>query len=198
MIPMPLLRENIDGAPLESSSIKAYLMRHGESEANRLNLTGLDLPLTDKGRRQARETPLPDGITTVVSSTLCRARETADIVASRLGLTVAAEMPEFNELSFGRYEGREVDEWLNGMYLNDLSGLFEQVGDDDAEARARQALSALRQLPDGTLVVTSATLLRCMVGVTLTGRVASLSELPSMGNCFVLEYDAATDSFSWD
>ena len=175
-----------------------YLMRHGESEANRLGLSGMDMPLTDKGRRQAHETPLPDGITQVVSSTLRRAKETAEIVAERLGLPSPTVLPEFDELSFGRYEGKLVDDWLNSMYLNDLGGMFEQIGGDDAEARAREALVVLNGLPDGTLVVTSATLLRCMVGVSLTGRVMSLRELPSMGNCFVIEYDAGAGSFSWD
>lgn len=174
-----------------------HLMRHGQSEANLVNMAGGDLPLTDEGRRQVAEAQLLGDVTCVVSSTLLRARETAEIVAGRLGLRVPAGLPELDEMGFGRYEGRVVDDWFSGMYGSDMAGLFAQVGGDDPVGRARAALAVLDALPDGALAVTSATLIRCMASLAATGRVTAYPEMPPLGNCGVVGYDRRGRAFSW-
>lgn len=98
-----------------------YLVRHGETEFNReRRLQGhVDSALTDKGLAQARAVgDLLKALVNqeagwrIVSSPLGRARRTAEIVASRLGLDPdAIEIePRLIELSWGAWDGRLRDE----------------------------------------------------------------------------------------
>ncbi len=69
-----------------------YFLRHGESEANVLQVVsnrGMQHPLTGKGREQARALAgslLPAGIQAIFTSPLLRAVQTAEILAERLGV----------------------------------------------------------------------------------------------------------------
>ena len=88
--------------------------RHGQNVAN---LTGtfshriFDGDLTGFGRRQARE--LGDRLAAyphnpvgqLVCSPLRRARQTAEIVGLRLGLSVAMELDDLRELDVGALDG---------------------------------------------------------------------------------------------
>ena len=70
-----------------------FFLRHGESENNRRDLVNgwTDCALTDRGREQARAAvPVLQGenIALVITSTLSRTRETAQIVADALGADV--------------------------------------------------------------------------------------------------------------
>jgi len=86
------------------------LARHGETDDNLepLRFQGFhDTPLNDTGRRQARELAervAGDGIASLWASDLSRARETAEIVGSRIGLepTLDARLREGGR---GRWEG---------------------------------------------------------------------------------------------
>ena len=74
----------------------------------------LDIPLNMTGRRQARqaaELAASLGIVRVVSSPLARARETAAIIASFLGLPVIVENG-FKERDWGTMEGRSYRELI--------------------------------------------------------------------------------------
>ena len=89
-----------------------YLVRHGQNEDN---LEGIlnghrDRPLTDLGRRQAKEVAqkLKDiDIRVIYSSPLIRAHETATIINEQFGLTVNIE-PDLIERKFGLLTGRPV------------------------------------------------------------------------------------------
>lgn len=88
---------------------KVYLIRHGEVAWNRENAyVGVtDLPLNDTGRAQAAS--LADylknkNLSAIYSSNLSRARETAENIASRTGLTVQV-VPELHEVNYGDWEG---------------------------------------------------------------------------------------------
>ena len=84
------------------------LMRHGEDDPGRLGGWS-SAGLTERGREQAREAAerlgreFP-GIRRIVSSDLVRARETAEIVAGRLGLPVELD-PAFRETNNGELAG---------------------------------------------------------------------------------------------
>ncbi|MBR5743435.1 MAG: histidine phosphatase family protein [Clostridia bacterium] len=87
-----------------------YLIRHGESLANREGrLCGqTDLDLSPRGRRQARRTArtfrnIP--VDAVLSSDLLRAVHTAEAVAKLKGLPVQTE-PGFREIFVGHWEGQ--------------------------------------------------------------------------------------------
>jgi broad specificity phosphatase PhoE len=88
------------------------LVRHGETDWNRDGRwQGLsDTRLNDRGREQARQLASQiDGVDVVYSSDLARARETAEIVAKRLGLQVRLD-ERLRERGFGEWEGLDADE----------------------------------------------------------------------------------------
>jgi broad specificity phosphatase PhoE len=88
-----------------------FLARHGETDDNRdpLRFQGWrDTPLNDTGRRQAAELGervARDGIASLWSSDLSRARETAEIVGAQLGLRPRPDW-RLREANRGTWEGR--------------------------------------------------------------------------------------------
>jgi broad specificity phosphatase PhoE len=86
------------------------LARHGETNDNLEphRFQGFtDTPLNDTGRRQAHELAervAGDGIASLWASDLSRARETAEIVGDRIGLTPALDA-RLREGARGRWEG---------------------------------------------------------------------------------------------
>lgn len=86
------------------------LARHGETNDNRepIRVQGFtDTPLNDTGRRQAAELAervAGEGIRSLWASDLSRARETAEIVGERIGLTPSLD-PRLREACRGRWEG---------------------------------------------------------------------------------------------
>src|ERR1051326_5519394 len=92
------------------------LARHGETEWNRAGRYQghADPPLNETGRGQARALAAGlagAGIGRVYTSDLARARETAEIVAAELGVTVVLER-ELREIDVGSWMGltrEEVD-----------------------------------------------------------------------------------------
>jgi broad specificity phosphatase PhoE len=87
-----------------------YLVRHGETEWNRLGRWQgtTDIGLSDVGRAQARELVervRDRGIIKVFASDLRRAGETAEIVAAELGLPAPVADARLRERGFGCFEG---------------------------------------------------------------------------------------------
>jgi broad specificity phosphatase PhoE len=86
------------------------LARHGETDDNLepFRFQGFrDTPLNDTGRRQAHELAekvASDGIASLWASDLSRARETAEVVGARLGLTPRLDA-RLREGCRGRWEG---------------------------------------------------------------------------------------------
>jgi probable phosphoglycerate mutase len=86
------------------------LARHGETDDNRepFRFQGFtDTPLNDTGRAQARELAecvAGAGIASLWSSDLSRARETAEVVGSRIGLEPRLDA-RLREGARGRWEG---------------------------------------------------------------------------------------------
>lgn len=115
-----------------------YLVRHGETEWHAENrYAGLsDVPLTERGRAQARELArwaAGAGLTRVLSSDLSRARDTARVAADAAGLALEIDA-RVREVDFGRAEGLTAAEM------------------DDAFPEARAAFlaaPATSPLPDG-------------------------------------------------
>lgn len=105
-----------------------FFLRHGETDwnKNRLAQGQTDIPLNDAGRDQASlATPLlvGHGITKLVSSPLCRAFETAEIVNRALGLHIERHSG-LMERGFGRAEGQP---WTSGFVESDLGEGSESV-----------------------------------------------------------------------
>ena len=90
---------------------RLYLARHGETEWNAIGrLQGTtDVPLDANGRAQAQvlgESLRGEGILSVTTSDLSRARQTGELAGAALGLTAAPVVDhELRERSFGIFEG---------------------------------------------------------------------------------------------
>jgi len=92
-----------------------YVARHGETDWNAAGRWQgqTDIPLNPRGRAQAGEIAerlRAEGIASVASSDLLRARETAGIVAGALGLPLARIDADLRERRFGCFEGLTRDE----------------------------------------------------------------------------------------
>jgi broad specificity phosphatase PhoE len=101
------------------------LARHGETDDNcePLRVQGSrDTPLNARGRAQAQELAVRlenEGLVSIRSSHLSRARETAEIVAAHLGLPAPRLDPRLAEGNRGEWEGstfadveaRDPDAW---------------------------------------------------------------------------------------
>jgi broad specificity phosphatase PhoE len=136
------------------------LARHGETDDNippERVMGSIDPPLNARGREQAQELARAvagDGLAAVWSSHLRRARETAEIVADALGLTVHVDS-RLAESRRGRWEGRLIAdiqredpaEWRAWMRAG-ADFRFPGGGESLAEHQAR-VLAALGAVSDG-------------------------------------------------
>lgn len=141
------------------------LARHGETDDNvpPLRFQGQrDTPLNDRGRAQARElaervAAHDPPVASIVASDLSRARETAEIVAARLGLPVRADA-RLREGWRGEWEGFLFDEiaasdperYAAWRAPNADEGFRFPGGESLAEQQAR-VLAALGEIADARL-----------------------------------------------
>ena len=93
------------------------LVRHGETDWNAEGrLQGhTDRPLNDHGRRQAKalaERLAGEGADAIYASDLSRAKETAEILGTRLGLPVVIDA-DLREKNWGNWEGLTGDERIH-------------------------------------------------------------------------------------
>ncbi len=130
---LDLHKETVDGIAWEGGSddgaVEAVLVRHGETDWNRdgkCQGREADRPLTDRGREQARECAATlkkkKVFDVVICSDMKRARETAEIIAKELGLTVAEALPELRERGIGDWVGRTNADILKDHPLDVLNG----------------------------------------------------------------------------
>jgi glucosyl-3-phosphoglycerate phosphatase len=178
------------------------LARHGETDWNRDGRWQgqSDTPLNELGRDQARElAETLDGIDAVYSSDLARARETAEIVAARLGLEVEVD-ERLRERSFGAWEGLTMEE-IERRY-EQAHGRWragEGHGADDAEAfdafaaRVQSFLEeVLRRHPDETLLVVGHGGSIRVIHALASGLdyVKDHRSIPAVANCAVARFAA--------
>jgi broad specificity phosphatase PhoE len=156
-----------------------YLIRHGESEANRDGVIQgrLDSDLTARGLEQARaagrflkERGL--GVDAVVTSPLLRTRRTAEAIAGVLGLAPVPAHDFLVEIDVGRAEGltRADLEAREPAFLADLFTMrrgWELFGGEthaDFFGRVAAGLDALLpSLPDRVAIVTHGGPLKAIV-----------------------------------
>jgi glucosyl-3-phosphoglycerate phosphatase len=139
------------------------ITRHGETDWNAAGRWQghSDTPLNERGREQARALAESlDGVDAVYASDLARARETAEILAERLGLDVHVD-PRLRERGFGAWEGLtagEIEERFADQHARWRAG--EGFGAEDAEPfeslreRMREFLAeVVLRHPSGTVLV---------------------------------------------
>lgn len=94
--------------PTVASVTRLLLIRHGQSEWNASGRWQgqADPPLTELGRRQAYEaSPSLGAVDGIFSSTLERARITAEIISEQLGVGPVISLPDLVERHAGEWQG---------------------------------------------------------------------------------------------
>jgi broad specificity phosphatase PhoE len=132
------------------------LARHGETNDNiePLRFQGFaDTPLNDTGRHQAHELAekvAQDGIASLWSSDLSRARETAEIVGARIGTGPTLDA-RLREASRGRWEGHlmidieRLEPDLYGAWLR-AGRAFRFPGGESLLDQQRRVTAALAEI----------------------------------------------------
>jgi probable phosphoglycerate mutase len=176
-------------APPTTERTRLVLVRHGSTEhsaAGRLSGRN-DLPLNELGERQAALLAARafGDVRAVVSSPLPRALQTAQAIATRLGLPVEV-LDEFVETDFGVWEGLTLKEALDvdGELLrkwHESPDVAPPAGESftDVGVRVRRGLAALlARYPDATVVVvTHVTPIKLLVCGALEAPTAALFRL---------------------
>ena len=142
-----------------------HLLRHGEREASRVLVGRLPgFALTEKGRADVAavaERLAGDAVTALYASPLQRTRETAEIVAARLGLPITLR-DDLLELDFGEWTGKTFDEirgdprWPPWSTQRSLAVIPGGESMRQVQRRAVEALFEIGELhPDASVVVVS-------------------------------------------
>jgi broad specificity phosphatase PhoE len=185
------------------------LVRHGETDWNRGGRWqgGSDTRLNELGREQASalaET-LDGTVDAIYSSDLARARETAEILAAKLGLDVHLD-ERLRERSFGSWEGlttSEIEERFTDEHRLWRRG--EGQGAEDAEpfetfaARIASFLEELleRHPDEEVLVVAHGGSIRVVHAVARgLDYVRDHRTIPAVANCVVSKYRAKDGKFT--
>jgi alpha-ribazole phosphatase/probable phosphoglycerate mutase len=159
----------VTGRRARPGGVAVFCLRHAESENVVAGAAGvLPLsPLTRNGAAQALAAAgvlAAEGLTRVYCSTAVRARETAAVLADRLGLDRATDvvvMPELDEVGIGSAEGatdpvtrRRTAEVLHAWVVG--GDLDQRVADGESGhevlARVCRALETIGEVHDGEAV----------------------------------------------
>ena len=116
----------------ENTATRIFLVRHGKSARHEspIYLGQSDVPLSDHGRHEAAkagEKLVKKGARPkrIYSSDLCRASETAEIIAERLGGVPVILDKLFREMSMGSWDGELIED-----IKKKFPGEYEKRGDD--------------------------------------------------------------------
>jgi len=195
---------------MHEKSMLQILIRHGESLSNREGRVQgqADVKLSDTGRQQAtavaswcKSQSFHKKSCELWSSPLCRARETADVIGTAIGLSAQIE-DKLVELNAGVFQGHlwddladrfpeDVAQWRSG----DVD--FQIPGGESRRQLAERGSHALQSLScrpvDSMVIVAHGGVLTAALGL-LVGREHPLlanvverpfTRLPALGNCSV-------------
>lgn len=185
-----------------------YLIRHGQQASM---LCNVDVALSAAGRRQAElaaERLAGYPLEALYSSTMLRAKQTAEIIGRRIGLENQV-IDGVEEIHFGEWEGK-TDEEIAARY-GELKARMKQMtedisypgGENGAQCAAR-AMAALREIARNSgagsaAVVTHGGLIRCVLADIFGGcyprRYQFAVQLENTG-ITQLRYEPETDRFT--
>lgn len=135
-------------------STKLLLARHGETDWNRLGRWQgwTDVPLNARGREQAAALSKAlkgEALAAVYSSSLCRAVETAQIVAAQYRMNVCRDA-RLNEINLGAWDGLTTKEIsLHGDLYRAWMTTPQQVrlpGGETVAELERRVLAVIREI----------------------------------------------------
>jgi probable phosphoglycerate mutase len=133
--------------------IAFWFLRHGETDWNARGLSqgNVDIPLNETGLAQAQSAASllrNRGITSIISSPLSRAKDTADFIAQELGLCVNID-EGLREVSFGVQEGKPMSEWFSSW----VEGELTPAGAESFAELTTRAVAAINRCTDQPPVV---------------------------------------------
>jgi broad specificity phosphatase PhoE len=148
-------------------ALEAYIMRHGETEANvgQILMGRGDSPFTEAGRRhpvQVAEHLRDRRLSRVYVSPQARAQRTAALVLKTLGRAISLETaPALAEIDAGEFEGLSFQQVRERVPRDAVLGEFRYPGGEswgEVQERAVQFLTGLesRHNKDSVLLVTHA------------------------------------------
>ncbi len=192
--------------------MKMYLIRHGQSAANRGNIIAghQDVPLTEVGHAQAAlVVKFFEGksVDAIYSSDLSRAMDTVRPLATERGLTVQPERG-LRELHAGVADGMAFAEFTvrypetYAVWMTDFGNLRCPGGESMTEV-AQRADATLRRIaaehPDHTVAVaTHGGVIRALLSLWTTGSTAAMPTIPWAPNAAVTEVTFADGAFRVD
>lgn len=190
--------------------MKLYIVRHGESLDDIEDCYGgvADFPLTDNGREQAKAVAtrlVGAGVELIYTSPLARARESADILASDLGLerpiVVIDDLQERNTYGVLSGVNKKRAEQIFGRVLRELKekpGYSKEtiLGGEDYESfvmRVSRALDAVATHAHENRITTAVVLTHGKFTQALFERVFRLGEgvMPQLSGINAVEYEPA-------
>lgn len=192
-------------------SVTIYLIRHGESEANKRQafLGQCDLPLTQLGRDQARMTaaflkayaPRPDAI---YASDLIRAYETAQFTAEQFEMPIIKEK-DLREINAGLWENTPYAQLLHtfkdtySVWVNDI-GFAQCDGGERVEDLRSRVICAVTRIAqnheNGTVFLfTHATPIRAFAAYCMQKPLEELKTVPWATNASVTKVVYENGSF---
>lgn len=188
-----------------------HVFRHGETDWNAAGrFQGrVDVPLNDAGRAQAdalAQALGPVRPELIVSSTLVRARETAEILSRSMNIPVEFA-PGLEEISFGASEGRTLEEVRRSVgedFWERWRNMDEEHLDEahpggetkrSALTRARRALERCASSSSARTIAvcTHGAILRFLIHSLLDPRVRRI-EIP---NCRIFHFTFEASNGTW-
>ncbi len=181
--------------------MRLFLIRHGESEANRLGFFAgqSDTPLTDVGHEQARRAVAffhDIAVDTVISSDLTRAMDTARPTAEFFGLPVIPE-PGMREVFAGDWEGMPFADLPKAspeqyhLWKTDIGNVAFPNGEtiEEAAFRAQETIRKIaEQHPQETVVIAShGGIIRALLALWQCGNVQAMQHAAWAPNASVSE-----------
>ena len=180
-----------------------YLCRHGQSQYNAQGkLQGqLDNPLTALGEEQALLLACRAkkwNISTVISSPLARAQQTANICAQALNLPVAVQSA-FEERCYGAWQGSPISQlhsfkqFKQNCYLQpDCVPCHGAESTATVRNRMTNQLKILSQqhINGNVLLISHGDAIDCLLSMYTTAKI--------LANCQHLRFVKVADHFVWD
>jgi probable phosphoglycerate mutase len=210
------VREEVAGyrgwSPPEGPVTTLVLVRHGATAhtADKRFSGGLassNPGLTDEGRAQVREVaewlaPLGEAVEAVVASPVRRTRESAEILAERMGLDLVEE-PGFAEMEFGVWDGLTFSE-VRERYPEEIKGWLGALdvaphgGESFTEVEKRVLAGLERVLDDyagkTVLVVSHVTPIKILVAHAVDAPLSALFRMElSTASVSVVSFVRPTD-----
>lgn len=194
---------------------KLFIVRHGETENNRLHLMNgghVDSPLTEKGRAGAealghflRQQPFGHAFV----SPQARAQTTLQLILAVHAQPVASTiLPDLQEFDMGRWDGRPIAELPQGQLLDDYLNHPDQYDASQTGGESYQHLvdrgqqafqQIVRAYPTGNiLVVSHGVLLRTTLNYLQGAPLSQVRNGQRLANCSVSEFTATVDGAGID